>query len=179
MQTHRLFARRLVIALALLSAAPSLLAAISINDNNTHVDRGVVYSNEPYLTASGGSAPYTFTGSSLPSGITLPRQPGRMRSQCQFEQWGSIERNAHFVGHVQLCCAFDVTQSQSLFYSDIGPEELSTIDVQARPRSVRRGGLTLQLRSVRGIRVELGYGYATSSNSFISRTFRASASAQL
>jgi len=54
-----------------LGATAPAMAAISINDNNTHVDRGVAYTNSPYLTASGGTEPYTFGGSNLPSGLTL------------------------------------------------------------------------------------------------------------
>ncbi len=55
-----------------LFAGNASFAAISISDNNTHVDRGVAYTNSPFLTASGGVAPYTFSAvSGLPSGITV------------------------------------------------------------------------------------------------------------
>ena len=41
-------------------------------DNNTHIDRGVYYTNSSFLTGSGGTAPYTFTiTSGLPAGVTV------------------------------------------------------------------------------------------------------------
>src|SRR5258708_6314580 len=47
---------------------------ISISDNGTHIDRGTIYVNSPFLTASGGVAPYTFSldpTTPLPSGMSL------------------------------------------------------------------------------------------------------------
>lgn len=52
----------ILMAVALIAApAPAMAQSISISDNNTHVDRGALYSNATFLTASGGTAPYTFT----------------------------------------------------------------------------------------------------------------------
>ena len=56
------------------AAAQSQNPSISINDNGVHIDRGVLYSGLSYLTASGGTAPYTFTidpSTPLPTGITV------------------------------------------------------------------------------------------------------------
>ena len=62
----------------LLSSQPAAFAgqnsAIAISDNNTHIDRGTAYSNLPFLTASGGTAPYTFSvdpSTPPPIGITI------------------------------------------------------------------------------------------------------------
>src|SRR6185295_9137528 len=62
----------------LLSPQPAAFAgqnsAIAISDNNTHIDRGTAYSNLPFLTASGGTAPYTFSvdpSTPPPIGITI------------------------------------------------------------------------------------------------------------
>jgi hypothetical protein len=62
----------------LLSANPAALAAqngaIAISDNNTHIDRGTAYSSSPFLSASGGTAPYTFSvdpSTPPPVGITI------------------------------------------------------------------------------------------------------------
>src|ERR1051325_9954174 len=47
---------------------------IAISDNGTHIDRGSIYINALFLTASGGVAPYTFSldpTTPLPSGISL------------------------------------------------------------------------------------------------------------
>src|ERR1041385_3882356 len=70
-----------VAALALVvlwSTHPAALAgqnsAIVLNDNNTHIDRGTAYSSFPFLTASGGTAPYTFSvdpATPPPIGITI------------------------------------------------------------------------------------------------------------
>ncbi|WP_296599920.1 putative Ig domain-containing protein [Phenylobacterium sp.] len=60
------------VATCVMAWAGSAAAAISVNDNNTHVDRGVPYSHEPFLTASGGSAPYAFTVSGgVPTGLVV------------------------------------------------------------------------------------------------------------
>lgn len=62
-------ARAAVIAAAALwTASP---ASAAIRDNNTHVDRGVLYTNYSFLTADGGTAPYTFTATGMPPGLTL------------------------------------------------------------------------------------------------------------
>src|SRR6185369_16143674 len=61
-------------ALAVIAFATQALAGgggggLSVSDNNTHIDRGVIYTNSAFLTASGGTAPYTFTvNSGLPAG---------------------------------------------------------------------------------------------------------------
>src|SRR5436309_1809096 len=62
----------------LLLACPAAFAgqnsAIAISDNNVHIDRGTPYSSFPFLTASGGSAPYTFSvdpSTPPPIGITI------------------------------------------------------------------------------------------------------------
>ena len=58
--------------LAMAMASNSAIAAISISDSNLHVDRGVLYSNISFLTASGGVAPYIFSvASGIPAGITV------------------------------------------------------------------------------------------------------------
>src|SRR5262245_7551291 len=47
---------------------------IAINDNGTHIDRGVSYTNSIFLTASGTVGPYTFVidpSTPLPTGITV------------------------------------------------------------------------------------------------------------
>src|SRR5262249_31316870 len=45
---------------------------ITIIDNNTHIDRGVDYTASAFLTASGGTAPYTFNVTAgVPSGIVI------------------------------------------------------------------------------------------------------------
>lgn len=62
-------ARAAVVAAAALWTASPAVAAI--RDNNTHVDRGVLYTNYSFLTADGGTAPYTFTASGMPAGLTL------------------------------------------------------------------------------------------------------------
>src|ERR1043166_4517271 len=74
----RLFSVAALSLVVLLSAHPPALAgqngAIAINDNNTHIDRGTAYSNQPFLTASGGTAPYTFSvdpSTPPPIGITI------------------------------------------------------------------------------------------------------------
>ena len=48
--------------------------AITIGGSGTHIDRGVAYNNQAFLSASGGVAPYTFSispTSALPVGITV------------------------------------------------------------------------------------------------------------
>jgi Autotransporter beta-domain/Putative Ig domain/Cadherin-like domain len=43
-----------------------------MSDNNTHIDRGVFYTSFAFLTASGGTAPYSFNVTAgLPSGIAV------------------------------------------------------------------------------------------------------------
>lgn len=47
-------------------------APLAINDNNTHIDRGVLYTNLLFLTGSGGTGPYTFqVNSGLPPGVVV------------------------------------------------------------------------------------------------------------
>lgn len=40
---------------------PPPTGGLAISDNGTHIDRGILYINSPFLTASGGTAPYTFS----------------------------------------------------------------------------------------------------------------------
>ena len=80
----RNFIRWLASAVALVAAvlllangdarAQSQNPSININDNGVHIDRGTLYSGLSFLTASGGTAPYSFSldpSTPLPSGITL------------------------------------------------------------------------------------------------------------
>jgi hypothetical protein len=87
---------------------------ISISDNGTHIDRATIYVNAPFLTASGGVAPYPFsldpttplpsgsgtlpTGLSLTAGGTLSGTPSATSSYTS-RSWvrtpqGRLERKA-------------------------------------------------------------------------------------
>ena len=60
-------------ALLLFVLAQPVWAALSQpSDNNLHIDRGVSYNAVVFLSASGGTAPYSFSfAGALPSGITV------------------------------------------------------------------------------------------------------------
>ncbi len=66
---------RIVILLAgiVILAERGLAEGLLVSDNNTHVDRGASYSGLTFLTATGGTEPYTFTVTTgaLPEGIFL------------------------------------------------------------------------------------------------------------
>ena len=70
MRVHRsLFG---AVAAFLVSCLAAGAVGITINDNNTHIDRGVLYTNATFLSATGGTAPYTFVvNSGLPPGIVV------------------------------------------------------------------------------------------------------------
>src|SRR3954468_1631638 len=74
----RIFSVAALSLVAVLSMQPAAFAgqngAIALSDNNTHIDRGTAYSSFPFLTASGGTAPYTFSvdpSTPPPIGITI------------------------------------------------------------------------------------------------------------
>lgn len=72
MGTPSLKMTRTAAVLAAAFSCGAAAAATTVIDNNTHVDRGVQYTNLAYLTASGGTAPYTFnvTGA-VPAGLVV------------------------------------------------------------------------------------------------------------
>jgi len=70
LRVHRSFFG--AVAAFLVSCLAAGAAGISINDNNTHIDRGVLYTNSAFLSATGGTAPYSFVvNSGLPPGIVV------------------------------------------------------------------------------------------------------------
>ncbi|WP_180336097.1 putative Ig domain-containing protein [Pleomorphomonas diazotrophica] len=70
MRVHRSFLGAMAAILAACLHAQA--APLAINDNNTHIDRGVLYTNELFLTGSGGTGPYTFqVNSGLPPGVVV------------------------------------------------------------------------------------------------------------
>jgi uncharacterized protein YhjY with autotransporter beta-barrel domain len=74
---------------------------------------------------------------------------------------------------------FDSKQSQALYYSDLGADERSIVDVRASPIDTHSAELSLELSTLGRFRMGVGYSYSSGSSAFVSRAFRISAGLEL